>query len=71
MASGREDEIRQRAYRIWEREGRPDGMDKDHWERAERELAGETPPEAPKRAGARGKPAAGAKPAARRAAAPK
>lgn len=52
MASDREDEIRQRAHRIWEREGRPDGMDKDHWARAERELAGESPADAPQQAGA-------------------
>ncbi|MBN9034486.1 MAG: DUF2934 domain-containing protein [Rhizobiales bacterium] len=79
MASGKEDEIRQRAHQIWEREGRPDGMDKDHWTRAERELSGEIPADAPKQAGARkaaagtvAKKANGAKPAARRpAAAPK
>ncbi|GES40964.1 DUF2934 family protein [Rhizobium sp. ERR 922] len=26
---------RERAYRIWEEEGRPDGRDLDHWQRAE------------------------------------
>lgn len=26
--------IRERAYRMWEDEGRPDGRDKEHWERA-------------------------------------
>jgi hypothetical protein len=31
-------EIAERAYRIWEREGRPDGRDLDHWLRAEREV---------------------------------
>ena len=30
--------IRQRAHEIWEREGRPEGMDADHWSRAEQEL---------------------------------
>jgi hypothetical protein len=39
MASGRDDEIRKRAHEIWENEGRPDGREKDHWERAEREMA--------------------------------
>ena len=58
MANGREHEIRQRAHQIWEREGRPDGMDREHWVRAERELAQEAPAAAPKQAGAR-KAAAG------------
>lgn len=79
MTIGREDEIRQRAHQIWEREGRPDGMDKDHWTRAERELSGEIPADAPKQAGARRagagtapKKANGTRPAARRpSAAPK
>ncbi|ASW10732.1 DUF2934 domain-containing protein [Rhizobium sp. 11515TR] len=26
---------RERAYRIWEQEGRPEGRDLDHWQRAE------------------------------------
>ncbi len=30
--------IRDRAYRIWEQEGRPDGRDAAHWEEAERQL---------------------------------
>jgi hypothetical protein len=33
--------IRERAYQIWEREGREHGRDQDHWQRAERELAEE------------------------------
>jgi hypothetical protein len=32
------DEIAQRAYEIYEREGRADGRDMDHWLQAEREL---------------------------------
>ena len=32
------DEIAARAYQIYEREGRSDGRDMDHWLRAEREL---------------------------------
>jgi hypothetical protein len=30
--------IRQRAYALWEQEGRPDGREWDHWERASREI---------------------------------
>lgn len=32
-----EDRIRERAHRIWEEEGRPDGRHREHWERACRE----------------------------------
>jgi hypothetical protein len=35
----REQRIRERAYHLWEADGRPDGRDKEHWERAE-ELIG-------------------------------
>ncbi len=38
MASN-EDRIRQRAYEIWEREGRPHGEDLKHWLRAFQEIA--------------------------------
>ena len=31
----REQLIRERAYKIWEDEGRPDGAHDDHWKRAE------------------------------------
>jgi hypothetical protein len=34
----REQAIRERAYAIWEEEGRPDGRDLDHWRRAEQEI---------------------------------
>lgn len=37
----REDHIRERAHRIWEKEGRPDGRAAQHWERALRELEAE------------------------------
>ena len=30
--------IRERAYAIWEEEGRPEGRDLDHWLRAEADL---------------------------------
>lgn len=33
--------IEDRAHAIWEREGRPDGRDRDHWLQAVWELAGE------------------------------
>lgn len=36
-----EDAIRRRAHQIWEREGRPEGKDAEHWERARLELAEE------------------------------
>jgi Protein of unknown function (DUF2934) len=32
------DQIEERAYQIWEREGRPDGHDLDHWLQAEAEI---------------------------------
>ncbi|MCW2246848.1 hypothetical protein M2352_002439 [Azospirillum fermentarium] len=34
-----EERIRRRAYAIWEREGRPDGRDADHWALAREEIA--------------------------------
>ncbi|HEY0835645.1 MAG TPA: DUF2934 domain-containing protein [Azospirillum sp.] len=33
--------IRERAYAIWEREGRPEGRHGEHWEQACRELSAE------------------------------
>jgi hypothetical protein len=41
MNTDRDEQLRQRAYRIWESEGRPEGMQSQHWARAERELAEE------------------------------
>jgi len=35
---GRDDDIRTRAYQIWEREGRPHGRDIEHWRQAPSEL---------------------------------
>ena len=32
--SAREQEIRERAYALWEADGRPDGRDLEYWERA-------------------------------------
>ena len=34
----REHTIRERAYAIWEQEGRPDGREWDHWARAAGEI---------------------------------
>lgn len=33
--------IRQRAHEIWEREGRPHGLEQEHWDRATREIDAE------------------------------
>lgn len=35
--SAQEDSIRERAYQIWESDGRPDGKAADHWKQAEEE----------------------------------
>ena len=37
------DLIKQRAYDIWEQSGCPHGLDKEHWEQAERELLDAAP----------------------------
>lgn len=36
-----EEQVRQRSYEIWEREGRPTGTDKKHWAQAWTELQAE------------------------------
>ena len=41
MAIDKHEQIRRRAYEIWEAEGRPDGADERHWLQACDELAGE------------------------------
>jgi hypothetical protein len=38
MNANREENIRRRAHQIWEGEGRPEGKDAEHWERAAREI---------------------------------
>jgi hypothetical protein len=38
MTGQREQAIRERAYAIWEQEGRPNGKDLDHWLHAEAEI---------------------------------
>ncbi len=39
----REQAVRERAYAIWEEEGRPHGRDLDHWHRAAAEIDRHTP----------------------------
>lgn len=51
MDSDKETRIRDRAYEIWVREGRPQGRQDEHWRQAEAEIAAET--------AAAGHPAAG------------
>lgn len=41
MADEKIDQLRSRAYQIWEREGRPQGRDLEHWLETERELEAE------------------------------
>lgn len=47
--SEQEQRIRERAFQLWIDEGQPEGRDKEHWERAEKELGevGEPRSEAP------------------------
>ena len=40
MDGEQEERLRERAYAIWEREGRPDGQAERHWAQAEAELGG-------------------------------
>ena len=40
-----EDRIRERAYRLWIEEGRPEGKESEHWERARELLALESDPD--------------------------
>ena len=43
MVDNRDEQLRERAYGIWQAEGEPHGRDREHWEMAERELAGAEP----------------------------
>ena len=36
-----QDKIRERAYAIWEQDGRPEGREQEHWYRASSELGGD------------------------------
>ena len=72
MTDDRQHRIRQRAHAIWERHGRPDGADRDHWDQATREIDAEdgAAKKKPARAQAAAKPKAAAKaPAAKKPAA--
>jgi hypothetical protein len=40
MEIDRSDLIKQRAYAIWEREGRPHGKHEEHWRKAAEEMHG-------------------------------
>jgi DUF2934 family protein len=42
MDSDKEARIRERAYEIWVRDGRPHGRDAEHWQKAEAEIAAES-----------------------------
>ncbi len=37
----KEERIRQRAYALWEQEGRPEGRQEEHWQRARDEIEAE------------------------------
>ena len=59
MNSDQEARIRQRAYEIWQREGRPEGREDEHWQRAQAEIMAEdgaAANQAPNRAAAGSKP---------------
>ena len=45
MIENSDDAVRERAYAIWEREGRPDGQHESHWKQALVELGLLNPPE--------------------------
>ena len=65
MNGKRDEQIRSRAYAIWEREGRPHGRQEHHWHQAIREVdAGSGDPETPAASAPVGKTAARAKPSA-------
>lgn len=38
------EQLRARAYAIWEREGCPSGKDQEHWDLAVKEMAGQAAP---------------------------
>lgn len=42
MLPDQEERIRLRAYEIWEREGRPEGREAEHWDRARSEIEAES-----------------------------
>lgn len=38
MTEDREQRIQERAYAIWEAEGRPEGREREHWQQAQHEV---------------------------------
>ena len=42
MRQPTDEEIRERAYRLWDAAGRPEEREQEFWYQAERELSGET-----------------------------
>jgi hypothetical protein len=42
MSDERRQQISEKAYRLWQTEGQPQGRDLDHWVQAEREVSGST-----------------------------
>ena len=75
MSADKQQRIKQRAYEIWEKSGRPHGAHEVHWLQATSEIEVEDSPGKPKRAKAaataKAPAAAKAKTAAPKAAAPK
>jgi hypothetical protein len=41
MDAKENDDVRKRAYALWESEGRPDGKHEEHWQRASEEQRGD------------------------------
>jgi hypothetical protein len=54
MDPNREEKIRHRAHQMWEEDGRPDGREAEHWERARREVDGDGNRDGDNRDGGRG-----------------
>jgi len=42
MQDNREERIRERAHRFWEEEGRPEGKDREHWDKAATQIDSES-----------------------------
>jgi hypothetical protein len=40
MMDDKHGSVSQRAYAIWQEQGEPEGRDAEHWQQAEREIAG-------------------------------
>ncbi|MFA1627655.1 DUF2934 domain-containing protein [Rhizobium mongolense] len=48
MQKSKEEQVQARAYAIWEREGCPEGKDRENWELAIKEMEGQSPPQVEK-----------------------